>query len=416
MTTIDDNTFGNDNRGGAGGLVNTAATGADGKARKRVTTSRQPGDNYRAAATCLGKVLTETADGRPPQVDQGDADDLSVKIDGAGKFVRNGQDSGYKLPVVWSPMLTVWRKLHVELDSMGAGMDPTGVVNRNLDQTGVESGHSNHSWAEINDWSGEVQNGQLEGGTLTVTGGGTYEIVDNLDDAGDDSIFVNGSILLDEDKLATAVDDDAPFVPRKADISLMNQKYKFAYVEIEEHSDESQLSIPFVVNLSEDVDVVVPATAPGRSPDFLTSPNYWTAQVVTCFQGPKTMDHDPDGVYHFVSPGDQKLGDPALYGQTPPPNPGFYDNISMVFLETIRDYAAWTVFFSNPIFANPAILVNPVDAERVTVAHEIGHMFGIPFNPHPPAGLMKEGADDADLEFRGQELDIIRSSTAIGQP
>ncbi|MCH9001589.1 MAG: hypothetical protein IIC02_03370, partial [Planctomycetes bacterium] len=75
--------------------------------------------NYRAAATCLFKVLTDPGNGGPLQVDQGDADALSVKTE-AGKYVPNGEDSGYKLPVVWSKMLTVWRKLHVEVDSMMA--------------------------------------------------------------------------------------------------------------------------------------------------------------------------------------------------------------------------------------------------------------------------------------------------------
>ena len=93
VATLDpgtDNRLGFDNRGGSSGLVGTAVTGSDGKARKTFHTSRQPGDNYRAAATCLGNLLDNNAP-TPLQVSQADADALSVTTDAAGKFVRNGK-------------------------------------------------------------------------------------------------------------------------------------------------------------------------------------------------------------------------------------------------------------------------------------------------------------------------------------
>jgi len=64
------------------------------------TISMQPGDNYRAAASVLVNA--------PLQVGQADADALNGAEDSSRSW------SGYKVPVVWSEMLTVWRKLHVE--------------------------------------------------------------------------------------------------------------------------------------------------------------------------------------------------------------------------------------------------------------------------------------------------------------
>jgi hypothetical protein len=355
----------------------------------------QPGDNFRAATSMFSTDLTNTT-----QM-QADANTPPQRV----KF---------------TDMLTVWRKLHLELDSMGPGTDPTTLTNRNLDDTGNESAHTGHSWAEINSWDAQEQNGRLEGGQLTVAGGGVYEIVDNVDDIGDDSVYVNGNILVDEDKPASATDDDAPYVPRKADISLMNAKYAPAYILIQEHPEESQLTLPFVANVGlfdSDADAVA---APGRSPTFLTGADFWIAQIVTCFQGIKEQDHDPDDIYHFWTGTDFKRArihsteQGVLYGQTIPFLSALYDNVSLIFLETVRDRAAWSVFFSQ--FGETALL-NPADVERITVVHEVGHIFGIPGGvDHPLSGLMKAGVEDASLEFRAEDLVTIRGRVHVGQP
>ncbi len=61
VSVIDSSSLGNDNRGVAPGFSNpylkTVSTDADGKATITFSTSLQPGDNYRAAATCLPYVL-----------------------------------------------------------------------------------------------------------------------------------------------------------------------------------------------------------------------------------------------------------------------------------------------------------------------------------------------------------------------
>lgn len=108
---IDNDAAGPDNRGSdpAPGRY-TATTDQNGEARVTITVSMQAGNNYRAAASCLEDVF----DAADPQVGQADADALST----------NGDYARYRVPAVWSPMLTVWRKLHVEVDSMG----PSSVI------------------------------------------------------------------------------------------------------------------------------------------------------------------------------------------------------------------------------------------------------------------------------------------------
>ena len=103
---IDGDTVGGDNRPVSGSdLVvgnKTALTDEYGQARLTLTVTMQPGNNYRVAASLL-------VDARE-QVHQADADALNA--------VPNF--SGYKCPVVWSEMLTVWRHLWIERDTMEA--------------------------------------------------------------------------------------------------------------------------------------------------------------------------------------------------------------------------------------------------------------------------------------------------------
>ena len=97
VSVVDNNTSGPDNRGGLDpgvGLWNFV-TDQQGKASIAVTVSTQPGNNYRAAASTIQNAIAS--------VTQSNAD-------------ANSPPNS----VVFSDMLTVWRKLHVEVDSMGA--------------------------------------------------------------------------------------------------------------------------------------------------------------------------------------------------------------------------------------------------------------------------------------------------------
>ncbi len=95
VALIDADAGGPDNRGTPGGLGQaTAPTDANGKAVATFTVSMQPGDNFRAVASVVqtaidGTTQTQADTNSPPQY------------------------------VKFTDMLTVWRRLHVELDSMG---------------------------------------------------------------------------------------------------------------------------------------------------------------------------------------------------------------------------------------------------------------------------------------------------------
>jgi hypothetical protein len=110
---IDGDASGPDNRpAGEQPWTGTDTTDENGKTSVIFTVSMQPGNNYRAGVSVLQDAVQ--------QADQTKADSLG-----------HGFASGYSVPLVWSPMLTVWRKLHVEVDSMSA--EPTTVNGRDPD-------------------------------------------------------------------------------------------------------------------------------------------------------------------------------------------------------------------------------------------------------------------------------------------
>ena len=109
---IDNDTVGPDNRPvGESPQTFYADTDANGRAEWTIEVSMQPGNNYRAGASVLQDAIN--------QAEQADADALSTVFDEEFQgYFRNGNFSGYQVPLVWSEMLTVWRKLTLEVDSM----------------------------------------------------------------------------------------------------------------------------------------------------------------------------------------------------------------------------------------------------------------------------------------------------------
>lgn len=89
---------GGDNRGGSGSLsATTDYTDASGTAEVQLTVTMQPGDNFRVGAH-VGSLSSVTDDDGPAN--------------------NNPEVPGQ--PGKYTQMLTVWRKLHTEVDSMGA--------------------------------------------------------------------------------------------------------------------------------------------------------------------------------------------------------------------------------------------------------------------------------------------------------
>ena len=159
-------------------VVNSDASGF---AEADLQVSRFPGDNYRVATAVRGAVITG--------------------INAAGTDLRDSV--GTPLPTVRAKsteMLTVWRRVHVERDSMGAanGNSISGQI-----VSVTPNAPLNQSLVVVK--AAALQLNQYENGILTITGTGDFPIVQN----GPTAFTVQGSVPASTAGMAfTAVDDD----------------------------------------------------------------------------------------------------------------------------------------------------------------------------------------------------------------
>lgn len=328
---IDDELNSTDNRGGQPAMAASGITDSLGQVEVTLTPTLGPGDNFRVAATVtptwLDRLQARQSDS------QGTVEDVSMQVVPEGIRITK--------------MLTVWRRMHLELDSMTWGAD-SNTGPKTIDTVTLNDPHTGDGRANLDDWNGQAP-ARFEGGTLVVIGGGTYDVIDNLDVFIDDDVIVDDvtTIATEVGKTATVVDDDGPWTPRKADPALLNSKFQPAYIDFVEETIHSDLSLSFRPNLLNDPDNLRTTALPGR--DIVSSGFYWTVQIGSGFQGPKENDHDPDEWYHFHSTTNKKTGELAMLGLTPPENPQLYDNFCLIYLETLRDRAAFEAWLATVI-------------------------------------------------------------------
>ena len=390
----------------------TATTDNYGIARLAVTVSMQPGNNYRAAASLLDDALG--------QVGQAEADALSVRTNSNGEFVTNGYFEGYQVPVHWSQMLTVWRKLHVEIDSMSA--EPSTIAERSpdwdhvvidavtIDNTNLTSTLRVRGFTEqpITNQLAEVKPYHYEGGSLTVDVTGqilfvleSHSIIVGADNNVVGDIVVQGVLSAAEQtsvlgQWATLRDDD-PIQGQLPLTFLLNQDqfikdaYADAYIDIVEL--EAQYNIVKLVDFDlelSDLDLLL-GVGWENEQNTVSADNYWAALLVFAFQPGQDSDADPDiytGVANSGPPNSAQSSEDIVFAATPEDN----ENASAIFLETIRDMGH--------LASAPTDLVH-------TIAHEIGHSCG-PNTPtaddHNEFGIMTPGAPAGENKFRGESL------------
>lgn len=187
----------------------------------------QPGNNYRAAASCMINGVDNVI------VDQTDADANVAPP-----------------PVEFSPMLTVWRQVWLELDSMGPGTDISlsgWIWSINNDSPHMGDGRAELVIPEIHD------DGRFEGGTLTALNPTRhYALIDNYDMTTSDH-YVTALNILDEDlnHSVNVVDDDTAVLPLtpNGDMAVLNDKYRYAYIEFREDATARDVNNAFVATM-----------------------------------------------------------------------------------------------------------------------------------------------------------------------
>ncbi len=217
-----------------------------------------------------------------------------------------------------------------------------------------------------------------------------------------------------------AVDDDdtvaLPLTPN-GDMAVLNDKYRYAYVEFREDESSRDSNNIFVATLEWSNAAI--ANKAFENDDLSPSFDFWHGIVVQCYQSHHTSsgffgllpnksnaDADPDRVYHAHAGGISNTGDIAIhFGGTASTK----ENVSTLYRECCVDYLA-------QVQANywPGHIMRTIEfMEARTIAHEVGHQFGLPDVPITANTLMSPW-DGGDRSFDGGELAAIRGSVSMG--
>ncbi|HEX7184636.1 MAG TPA: hypothetical protein VF756_22620 [Thermoanaerobaculia bacterium] len=359
---------GNDNRGTpqAGTLsAASAQTDDSGAAQVELTVTMQPGDNFRIAAACNSASL--------------------------GGVVVNGTDlsdgGGNTLPTQRAnvtDMLTVWRRVHIEMDSMGlvSGNRVTGTITRaRLNATARTAQLSVRQ---------RLERSRFQGGVMMIDGLGGFPVTDNT--RGTISVFSGGVppgtalagrayVLVDDDDFnsddpSNALDGDDGENVTAPDTSLVQDSddpgqnvFAPAYVRpIYDIGDNNDL-VPFVLNVAKDAPTAIIATYDFDSVGTEADDDFWTIYLLGAYQFIRREDMDP-------------VTEPVA---------------TLGIVDAINGRGA-SVY--NEVGREAATVVSGINA--VTTAHEIGHLFN---GQHTDGGLMTP----TSTVFTDVTLDRIRS-------
>jgi len=380
--------FGGDNRGGTpgispDGIVTRTVGGGQDTVVCRYSIpdyAMCPGNNFKILVT-TDKVSQDGAIVNY-QVQNG--------LDSVNSFGEMGNPGGPPRDCSSSPLLSLWRKLHVELDSMGPPFD-TGT-STNLTDTTLSDCTQN--------WDVDQFASYAEAWTLRPNTNQNMDFA--VEDHGDNSIFVgsSGGLLAvaqqgdpykvsfvgwgDDDLLTT---DDLP----QPDTSALEYAFRQAYIQVFFDTGNDDSHMPWHANfrgagitLGRDE---VEEEFLRRHRNTNTSDFYWAAHVATLYEClDEQRDNDPDE--EIACQGRSYLEKPK---------------VAAVYEEVMRDVGAQWSFGTGPI-------------KPLVVLHEIGHMFGLQHSIYYTDCMWVPGDDVEESEmpyvawvFKVEDIHLIRS-------
>ena len=354
----------------------SAVLSPGGKVSLPFQVTKQPGDNFRIGVALSG-----------PELDKVNDDTVTPDNKSFNKSVAGLTD-----------MLTVWRHLWVERDSM------TGVVANTIPITISSVSRLVPTAGGTNDVitiSGRLPDSEdaFEGGQLSIPSLGitvpVYLNSDNL--LYDDTINVPGGTFTGAQVAAisaapvtgTLTDDDvipaSGTMPLPDGGSLSQTAFGEAYI-LPKYVDPGSGSlnkrgtVPFVRHVSDSIGQLK------VSRDLTSSSDFWSTLVVGCFENYVGSDGDPDGI---APPG---LGIPSPTTDDAFEYGASDADTSAIFLETVDDFVRQRNFSTD---------------ENHTVTHEIGHTVGSGIK-HFSTGIMRPGAPKIETAFADENLATFR--------
>lgn len=430
---------GNDNREGriigqpypasAAGTLSapSALTDANGIAFVYFSVTKQPGDNF---------VVSASAD---------ETYSIGIVINGTG--LKDSTNN--PLPTTKAKrtkLLTVWRKLHMEIDSMGMVENNfiTGFIRTKGEDVSTTAKavefHPSKGLLEPNSYE-ETKTGGTRlsfGGRMVVAGLNSLQVLDNTHISpsqgmpGGQRITVqslSGSVFLrpnhpfklfDDDDFNDSDGDDKDG-DNGEDVELLNDTlshmqtsnnveqnaYAAAYIMPEyEWARERGINnsnVPFLLNSPCSINDCAAERLhinENRSSQALESDDFWIAYLLVSYQGDESSDVDSTGFIGGFAPNRNSniRGNTDYYDPSLGVAPGGIG--AVIFVEAIRDYALKPLPPSLP--GERSITL----ARTRTAPHEVGHQFGLDHNSlREDGGIMSYVGD---LRFTYNHINLMR--------
>lgn len=441
---------GDDNNGNIDGTANTKAgllafpqgssgcqtfpkgisclTDANGEATADFTVTKQPGDNFTVAAspddTYLSNLVLAT-DG----INLKDSSNTQIPVT---KTAANTCQT-FIVNACRADMITVWRRLHIEVDSMGnvssnrvtgifsttqrASGNPVTItlnVNPALEPNRFENGRlvvGSSSYRVIPydlsvtppvdaNTGNTVKIINNSGFSIGFRAGTQFSLYDDDDFNKDDGVNLDGDmmptpgedVVENSDIKSWAQNSDDPQLNRFA-IAYIRPDYDWAIQkELNDTNATFQLNVP-------DVGTAITQTVnEKRNSSNLESDDFWIAYLLFSYQGSVIEDFDPSSDSATGGVGTPSLlTDDSIAGGSAVP-PGSVG--SLIFLETGRDFDDLLYDENSPV-------------RKTLVPHEIGHQFGLKgddvnqiFGMMNPYGI--DGGTVFNPQFVPRHINVMR--------
>jgi hypothetical protein len=376
-----------------------AQTDATGVARVEFAVNMHPGNNYRVGASSDETYLLGAA-----------ADVGSTKVIGPDGELLPDTTAGLA-KAKSTDLLTVWRRLHIEVDTMNAvtGNRVIGTVNSAVPG----------DITTILDLGLILDPLRFENGTINIEGSGAYSVISAIDNkivifgkvqdqdakgktfvlVDDDDYNENntGALNGDENELITALPTTFSLMQNSDDPA----KNVFATAFIQpvldggESISNNETNIDFALNVSDvpNATTVLGQLNNGRNPGIKELNDYWVTYIQIGYQGDLRFDNDPqsesdrDAVTYVTEIADSVKT--ANNGSIAVPEGGYG---SLIYMEVIKD--------GN--IQNPDRLL-----KTTTVPHELGHQFGLK-GDLANFGIMTSGVAPDSITFTPSHLNMLR--------
>jgi hypothetical protein len=374
-------------------------TGADGTVTVQFKTTMQPGDNFAVAASLSeayrDQIRVLSVDGR-----------VLVDNTGINEIHISGEANPDNTPGIRTQMLTVWRRLHIEVDSMGNvgnGNNVTGTTSgavtipaggvgnvtvtttSPLEDRRFQLGRlvvNNMQFSVLSNTANtsEIYNNYRQ--PKTISNGASFTLYDDDDYNADDTTFFNGQITrndVDGDNNEPIVQLPDSFI-HLSDGSIIggDNILGSAYI-LPNYQWASQYNnnVPFDLNVEVTESGATTPTSllnANRGSQLSERDDFWVAYFLVAYQGPLLEDADgnignnPEGGTSGITTS-YSLCDCYQSSSCPGtactvlPRGGFG---SLIYQETMQDvHRSW--LFANRTFPNI----------ETTAPHELGHQFGL---------------------------------------